>query len=190
MTDDLHDDLSPAELRAFGALPREATPPAHLEDRTVAALRARGVLPTPIGARVRPSAGRWPSWMPAAAAAAAIALFLSGMAVGQMVGAQAALRVAQASASAASASEAAAHIEHTGRLYVEALSSLNRFSDTLNVQARDNARAAAVRVLAAAAEEIAHVAPDDPLAAAVLRGINQEHRTAGRDVPSRSVIWY
>ncbi len=191
MTDDLHDDdLSPAERHAFAALPREAAPPPHLEDRTVAALRERGLLAIPIGEGRRAAARRWPAWLPAVAAAASVALFLSGMAVGQLVGARAALRVAEATSSAASASATAAHIEHTGRLYVEALASLNRLGDSLDVAERENVRQVAVRVLAAAAEEIAHVAPDDPLAAAVLRGINQGNRTTGPAAPSRSVIWY
>ena len=40
------------------------------------------------------------------------------------------------------------------------------------------------------AEEIAQLAPDDPLAAAVLRGLDERSRAKGSEAPSRSVIWY
>lgn len=44
------DGLTAAERTAIGALPRDAVPPAHLEEATVALLRDKGLL-TPMRAR-------------------------------------------------------------------------------------------------------------------------------------------
>ncbi len=51
--DDMNDsdDLTPSERRAFEALPRERAPRAELEDRVVAALQRRGLLPIPLAVR-------------------------------------------------------------------------------------------------------------------------------------------
>jgi hypothetical protein len=76
MTDD--PELTPEELAAFVSLPRDAIPPAALEERTVGALRARNL--------VRPSV-RYPLRL-ALAAAAAVLLFLGGFAVGHRTAGQ------------------------------------------------------------------------------------------------------
>lgn len=183
------EELSDAERRAFAMLPRELDPPAHLEDRAVMMLRQRGHLPIPLEAVRRSSEpARRPSWWVTIAAAAAIAVFFSGMAVGQYIGMRNA--VSLAAASAQTAAEATDRVRRTGDLYVAALTSLSRLSDTANATERDQARKAAMAALGAAAEQMAHLAPDDPLAAAVLRGLNQRNRESGSDAPSRSVIWY
>ena len=69
MTDD---PLTPDERAALDALPREATPPAQLEDRVVAALRRSGHLR--------------PSWTPAGwlRVAAAVLLVLAGLILGRL----------------------------------------------------------------------------------------------------------
>ena len=183
------DELSDAERRAFAALPRELAASAALEERTVMLLRQRGHLPIPLVPYMRSQAGRRPSWWIAAAAAAAIAIFFTGMAVGQYLGMTSAERVANASAR--TAQEAAQRVQLTGDLYVAALASLSRLSDSASAPDRERARQAAMQALGAAAEQMAHIAPEDPLAAAVLRGLNQRNRTVtGSDAPSRSVIWY
>jgi hypothetical protein len=183
------DELSDAERRAFAALPREQAPRAELEERTVGLLRQRGHLPIPLTPYMRSDARRRPSWWVTAAAAAAIAIFFSGMAVGQYLGMSNAAKVA--TASARTAAEAAQRVQATGDLYVAALASLSRLSDSANVEDRERARQAAMQALGAAAEQMAHIAPEDPLAAAVLRGLNQRNRSVtGPDAPSRSVIWY
>ena len=71
------DDLTPAERAAIGALPREAVPPAYLEDATVALLRDRGLL-TPM--RIR--RGRRVARLAAGLAAAAL-LFVGGLLLGR-----------------------------------------------------------------------------------------------------------
>ena len=183
------DELSDAERRAFAALPREMTPPQPLEERTVMLLRQRGHLPIPLTPYMRSQAGRRPSWWVTAAAAAAIAIFFSGMAVGQYLGMTKTAEVANASAR--TAAEAAQRVQTTGDLYVAALASLSRLSDSASAPDRERARQAAMQALGAAAEQMAHIAPEDPLAAAVLRGLNQRNRSVtGPDAPSRSVIWY
>jgi len=183
-----HDELSDAERRAFAALPRELAPPPALEERTVVLLRQRGQLPIPLSTLRRGDVSRRPSWWITVAAAAAIAVFFSGLAVGQYIGMRNASIVAMATAR--NAQEAADRVQRTGDLYVAALASLGRLSDTANVAERDRARQTAMAALGAAAEQMAHIAPDDPLAAAVLRGLNLRNRTAGSEPPSRSVIWY
>lgn len=186
MTDD---ELSPGERRAFEALPRERMPKAELEERTVALLRQRGHLPTPIQlARRAGGHSARKVWIAAGAAAAAVLVFTSGVAVGQYLGLRGA--VAFAVANSQSATQVNDRVRRTGDLYVAALTSLGQLHDTSDVAGREQARQTALAVLGAAAEEIAHIAPDDPLAAAVLRGLNQRNRTQGPAAPSRSVIWY
>jgi hypothetical protein len=71
------DDLTPDEREALRRLPREATPPPGLEDATVAALGARGLLRRPAA---RPGVSPW------LALAASLALFAGGLAVGRSGG--------------------------------------------------------------------------------------------------------
>ena len=191
--DPREDELTPGERRAFDALPREQPPPPSLEERTVAMLRTHGHLATPIGAA--PSQRRWgpglrwsAPWI-AGAAAAALAIFASGVAVGQYVGTRNAALVIDANARG-SAAELAGHVQRAGSLYVAALASLSQLPDSGSQVARDSARIVALRVLGEAAQEIALLAPDDPLAVAVLRGLNQRNRDQVPTVPSRSVVWY
>src|SRR5258708_4439105 len=183
------EELSPGEKRAFAALPRELEPKASLEERTVAMLRQHGQLPIPLVSR-RPDA-RTPRtyWIAAGAIAAALAIFASGIAVGQYLGMTGAVNLAQLTAQS-SATQAAAHVRHAGDMYVAALASLNNLRDTTDVQGREQARKFALAALGAAAEEVAHIAPDDPLAAAVLRGLNQRTRDQQPPASSRTVVWY
>ncbi len=181
------EELTTGERRAFDALPRAMEPPASLEDRTVAMLRRAGHLPTPISVarpRVHESARSW--WI-GGAIAASLAIFASGIAVGQYLGMHNAIIFAQ---TAHTATEAADRVQRTGDRYVQALATLSHLPDTSDAAARTKARETAMAVLGAAAEEIAHLAPDDPLAAAVMRGLNERSRRSGPEAPSRSVIWY
>ena len=181
------DELSPAERRALAALAREEAPPSDLEERTVALLRRTGHLPTPITVASR-HAAKSPSWKwIGLGVAAALMLFASGMAVGQYMGLQSASAIFTSGRSAA---EVADRLDRSGSKYIEALASLQQLPSTANAVDKQRARETALRVLGAAAEQISHLAPDDPLAAAVLRGLNERGRTKGPDAPSRSVIWY
>jgi hypothetical protein len=179
------EELSAAEKRAFAALPREMDPPEGLEERAVAMLRRAGHLPTPItlASRRQKSTKTW--WV-TGAVAAALAVFASGMALGQYVGMNKAERIV----SARTAAEANNQVQRTGDRYIAALASLGQLRDTSDIAGRTRAKETALAVLGAAAEEIAQLAPDDPLAAAVLRGLDERSRAKGSEAPSRSVIWY
>lgn len=184
--DDPPDPLSPAEQQAFDALPREQMPPSSLEDRTVALLRAHGHLPTPITV-ARHLRWRGP-WL-VGAVAASLALFASGMAFGQYLGTRNAVLLVTAGRNV-SAAELAGHVERAGSNYVNALTLLAQLRDTSDVASRAKAREAALQILGAAAEEIVHLAPDDPLAGAVLRGLDQRSQLQRPAPPSRSVAWF
>jgi hypothetical protein len=188
MPDDRTNDLSPAERHAFEALPREITPRPDLEERIVAALQSRGVLPTPISVAPshRRNAPARKFWIPVAAAAA-LSIFTTGLVVGQYLGSRTtALAFMQGSASA---SEAAERVERAGNRYIQAMAALGAV-ESVNPAQRDSARAVALRVLTQAAEEMALLAPDDPLAAAVLRVQGQRGRQQNPEAASRSVVWY
>ncbi len=68
-----HDELTPEERDALARLPREADPPPGLEQATVSALTARGLLRRP--------RRRFP---PALALAASVLLFAGGLALGRL----------------------------------------------------------------------------------------------------------
>lgn len=72
-----NDELTSDERAAIGALPREAVPPSGLEDATVAALRARGLLAPARAHR------RWRGIPMLAGLAAAVTLFLGGLMLGR-----------------------------------------------------------------------------------------------------------
>lgn len=181
-------DLSPAERRAFEALPRTAEPPRDLEDRVVALLQARGLLAVPLRPVAAPPRRWQPAWV-AGALAASLALFASGIAVGQFLGARSAT-IAAAIGLGSTIAERTQQVERTGSEYVAALSALLRGTDTTDAAARERAREAALAALSSAAQEVTRLAPNDPLAAAVLRGLT-ERRRAGQPPPStRTVVWY
>ncbi len=191
MFDDPRDEWSPAERRAFDALPRETEPKADLEERTVALLRAHGQLPIPIAegrAIARGPKSRRPLWI-GVAVAASLAIFASGMAVGQLTATRSLVTITQATRDI-TAAQAADHIQQAGRLYIQSLASLNQLPDSGNPEARDRARRVALSMLGLAAQEVAHIAPDDPLAAAVLRGLDQRGKEQRPAPPSRTVVWF
>ncbi len=184
------DDLTGEERRALEALPREREPRAALEHRIVGALERRGLLPIPLVAS-RGERRRLAPWL-VGAAAAALALFASGFGAGQYFGSRsgAAAAITAVAASRGNAAEVAAHVERAGRLYVAALAALGRLSDTTDSATRNAARRAAIQALGAAAGEVANLAPDDPLAAAVLRGLNERSQSQGPAPSTRSVVWF
>ena len=189
MMDDPREELSGAEQRAFAALSRERPPSPELEERTVAMLRRQGLFPTPItAARPHVVAPAHRVWWISGAVAAALAVFASGLAVGQYLGARNAALVVTASNQ--SAAQLASHMQRAGALYKTALVALSQMPDSANPAARDSVRRVALTVLGEAAQEVALFAPDDPLAAAVLRGLNQRSRNDQPIAPSRSVVWY
>lgn len=177
-------DLTETERESFAALPREAEPGRLLEERTVEALRQRGLL----GRR------RWAWYRPApvmAAAAAAVALFASGLAVGQWFGA----RTVVASVTAAnheSAMQMAAAVQRSGSAYVAALTALAQVADSANGPTVEQGREAALAALYAAVGELMVLAPDDPVTIA-LRDLferNAPRRGTTGQPEIRNVVWF
>jgi hypothetical protein len=181
-------ELTPAERRAFEALPREAQPPMGLEGRTVALLQARGVLAVPLRPVATPSRHWHPVWL-VGALAASLAVFASGIAVGQFLGARSAT-IAAAVGLGGSLAERTQHVERTGSDYVAALAALLQEADTSDAVSRQRATEAALGALGAAAQEVSRLAPSDPLAAAVLRGLTERRRASQPPPPTRNVVWY
>jgi len=181
------DDLTPAERRALEGLPRERAPRPVLEDRVVHALQRRGLLPIPLA--LRPGRRHLVPWL---AAAASLALFAGGFAAGQFFGTRsgAAAALSGVEATRGSAAQVAAHAERLGALYVAALAALNQVNDSTDAATRAKARQAAISALGGAASEVAQLAPDDPLAAAVVRGLDDRNREQRPAPSTRSVVWF
>jgi len=161
--------LTTAEEQAYADLRREAMPSRMLEERVVSELRARGVLGSAHRATPR---DLW-RWLPVgAAAAASIALFASGLAVGQWLGARhtadAMLKLQRQDAATA-----AAAVEKTGSAYLSALGALAQASASADPNEVARARQTAQTVLHQAADEMVRFAPDDPVSAQILKGLDQ-----------------
>ena len=188
-----HDDeLTPAEREAFRALPRELDPGRLLEERTVNALREQGAFSTGQPRRVR--FGFHPAWV-AAAAAACVALFLGGFTVGQELANRRASQMVLEMRKQ-DAAQAAAMVQQTGSAYVAALSALADAARDPHARGAElaSAREVATNSLHAAASELVRLAPEEPLAAQILRGLEQAGRRdslAGRGVTEqRKVAWF
>jgi hypothetical protein len=162
-------------------LPLEGQPSALLEERTVRELRRRGLL----------RRQRWLSapWL-TGAVAASIALFASGVAVGQWMGTRTAATIAQNNTASV-----AAQVQRTGSAYVQALEALVNSANQLPApQQSAQAREVALTALHAAANEVVRLAPNDPVATKILLGIEQARRQsqprAQRDTSARQIVWF
>jgi len=182
------DDLTPEERAAFAALPRERDPGEMLEERTFRALRARGL----IGRPERHGIVMSPAWL-TAAAAALVAVFTFGFALGQWLESRENSKTL-VELRRQDAAQAAAVVQQTGSAYVAALSALTRASRSSN-DPKDVAqgREVASTILHAAANEMTRLSPNDPLTEQILRGLQH---AAGRDsvaggaVATRQVQWF
>ena len=178
------DDLTPEERSLFAALPREREPGRLLEERTVRALRERGALELPAPRRRFPAA-----WI-GGAVAASMALFTSGVAMGQWMGARSTERLV-AQIQAENTRQAALMVQQTGTAYVHALGKLATLADTAQPAQAAQAREVAVRGLRAAAGELVRIAPDDPVASGILAGYDRARATARPDsAAQRQVVWF
>lgn len=186
MNERKHDELTPAERQAFESLPTERMPSQILEERTVRALGDRGLIRAnpPQTGLVRP-------WMAALAIAASLALFAGGLALGQWMGARQAADVL-ASMYPERAERAAALVQTTGSAYAAALSRLVEATQTADPEEVKQAREVALGALWAAASEVVRLAPDDPVAAQILREFERVRggRGAGDAEGARSVVWF
>ncbi|HEU0055065.1 MAG TPA: hypothetical protein VFQ39_17885 [Longimicrobium sp.] len=178
------DALPPAERAALDALPREREPGRLLEERTVRALRERGLLRAP-GRRIR-----FPAAWIGGAVAAGIALFLGGVTVGQWMGQRGADRVV-AEIQRQNAQQAALLVQQTGSAYVNAMAAYASLSDSARgSQGREVAR----QMLRAAAEEVVRISPDDPVAAGILASFDrvqqQQTRRPGEAEGKKRTVWF
>lgn len=173
-------------MEMLDELPRDEMPSVLLEERTVRELRSRGLL-------------RRQRWLPASwlvgSIAASIALFATGVAVGQWMGTRSTIETAVATIAQNNPAAAAAHVQQTGTAYVQALEALVNAANAQGQQQTNSAQAreVALTALHAAANEVVRLAPNDPVATKILQGIEQakrqqqprEERDAGR-----KIVWF
>ena len=180
---DRYRDADPWELSALvDALPREANPGDLLEKRVVKALRDGGLL-----GRTRTFSRAWI----AGAAAASIALFASGLAIGQWMGARNAANmfVAQRNADVQQTTEL---VERAGNAYVQALSTLAESQQPRTSTDVLYAREQALTILHQAANQMVRLAPNDPVSANILQGLDQanERPPEQQRRKGRRVVWF
>lgn len=187
--DEMDDELTAEERAMFAALPREADPGRLLEERTVRALRERGLLQA---AAVKPRRviRFHPGWM-TGAIAAGIALFLGGISTGQYM----ATRNVVATVQQHDQRQAALLVQQTGSAYVQALAKLSQASNTTAGQQGQQGREVAQSMLRAAADEVVRMSPNDPVATGILAAFDragvQRATAAGPDTASKqSVVWF
>ncbi len=163
-------------------LSRELEASRLLEERTISTLRARGLLRPARTFRLNRA------WL-TGAIAASIALFATGVVVGQWLGSRSTANVMIA-LSRTDPSRTAAQVQRAGTQYVNALQALGQLADSTNglpAQGREVALAA----LYAAANEVLSFAPNDPLAEEILRGFQRtREQQPVQPNPSRQIIWF
>ena len=172
-------------IQMIHELPHDAVPSALLEERTVRALRSRGLLRRPRGL---PAA-----WL-VGSTAASIALFATGVAVGQWLGARNTIDTIEEIANQTTMAGAAAQVQQTGTAYVQAMEALVNSANQIQGQPSDpQAREVALTALHAAANEVVRLAPNDPVVAKILQGIEQARRQAepaSSEQASRKIVWF
>ena len=181
------DQLSPAEREALDDLPREREPSRLLEQRTLGALRSEGLL--------RPARGinpHGPFGWAAAGIAAALALFASGVVVGQWVGARTTVQAIVA-VEESNAREVAALVQQTGTQYAAALAALTQVPSSASDSSWvAQGREVALTALYTVADQMVQVAPNDPLVARILQALegNESSSEEGSATPVRQVVWF
>ena len=185
MTEQNQNGLTERERAEFASLPRERDPGRLLEERTVKALRQERL----VGRSLRP---RWYRRAPLVAAglAASLALFASGLAVGQWLGTRT-VADSMAAANQQTAMQAAAAVQRAGSAYVLALTALTQMADTTDDHAVAQGREAAVNSLYAAVRELVLLAPDDPVAALLKQELERLGPGGGEQATQvQNVVWF
>ena len=176
------DDLTPAERRAFAKLEKQNPPSRLLEERTVRALQAEGLLKL-----------KWrfnPARLVAAAAAAAV-LYLGGLATGQWLATRQTTQIVS-DLQRDHALEAAALVQRTGSAYAQAIASLASLRTPGDSTSVSQGREVALAALYSAANELVRLTPDDPVVVRILQAMDEE-RVDPDTTPSantRRVIWF
>ena len=182
-----NENLTPAERQAFADLPRETKPTDLLEERTVQALRGRGLLRTSRQSGLVLTTG----WL-AATAAVICALLLGAFALGQSLGSRqtADAMLAMHRQDGAQAVDA---VQQAGVAYLAALSDLVQQAAHEPTEQRDQGRQAALHSLYQVADQMVRLAPDDPLVSRILQAFDQvqtETDPAVQDGLEQQVIWF
>ena len=164
-------------------LPREREPGRLLEERTVATLRKRGIL--------RRKARRVPPGWMAGSIAASIALFAIGVAVGQWLGTRTTTQAVMAMQQN-DAMRTALQVQRAGSAYVNALQAMAQLSDSTGNAVPQQGREVALTALHAAANEVIRLAPNDPIAAEIMRGFQRvkQQQLVQKKEPQRQIIWF
>lgn len=212
-------ELTPEEEMAFQKLPREVESSDLLEERVVQSLREEGIL-----GRQRTKGGKeegsvveaqgasgpgdfrrsawFRPWMAAAALAASLFLFTSGIFLGQWMGtrstAQAFLAVREQDAA-----QLAMTIQEAGSQYVSALAALSQLSaleqrgegegagTVFAAQELQQGREVAIGALYGAVFELARLSPDDMALLSVLQILEERKaRADGYGGEARNVVWF
>lgn len=159
-------------------------PGPEFEERIVRALRDRGLLGRSRGSR------RLGAWL--SAAAAGVALFAAGIGVGEYHGAWRVTTALEAD-NQPDARHAAALVQRAGTDYVTAVAKLAEVAASgKDATEASQGREVAVSALRAAAVELQHVAPDDPLALRILDVVKpaSPDSSPASAAAGRRVIWY
>ncbi|HUP89889.1 MAG TPA: hypothetical protein VM100_11075 [Longimicrobiales bacterium] len=176
MSEDMDKEWEEKLMNYARELPVDALPSSMLEERTVRELRSRGLL--------RKRRGIPSVWL-VGSVAASLALFATGIVVGQYLGTRNTATVF----AEIQRNDAAARVQQAGSAYVQALQSLRSGGG-----GRDSAQAreVALTALHAAANEMVSIAPNDPVVAKILQGLEQEKKqTEPRSNKSqRNVVWF
>lgn len=160
-------------------------PGPEFEERIVRALRERGLLGQSGHSRGSRRLGAWLS-----VAAAGVVLFAAGIAVGEYHGAR---RIAAAldAENQPDVRHAAALVQRAGTDYVTAVAKLADVAASgKDANEASQGREVAVSALRAAAVELQHVAPDDPLALRILDVVRPASLDSSPTSAGRRVIWY
>jgi hypothetical protein len=188
---EMDDELTPDERALFAALPRERDPGRLLEERTVRALRDRGLVQA--AGKPKRVIRFHPGWL-TGAVAAGLALFLGGLATGEYMATRNVGEVV-AAVQAHDQRQAAQLVQQTGSAYVQALAKLTQASNTTAGAQGQQGREVASAMLRAAADEVVRMNPNDPVATGILAAFDRagaRQRAAARPdtAAKQSVVWF
>ena len=172
--------------RALDALPREREPAPELEERTVRALKQRGLLAARWGDRQ--SRHTWMSW---AGVAAALVIFAAGTALGHRLGSTSAVVVLTPSPDG-DARETAAYVQRTGSEHAAAIRNLAAVVETAEPQDVELARDVSLAALRASLEALSRLDPNDPTPALLLAQVQPIEASSAIRGPAEQpwVVWF
>ncbi|HEX6559484.1 MAG TPA: hypothetical protein VF021_08475 [Longimicrobiales bacterium] len=186
MNEEMEKDWEEKLMEYARELPAEKAPGTLLEERTVRELRRRGLL--------RRKHSLPTAWL-IGSVAASLALFATGVVVGQYLGTRNTVGAIAELQQKNDAGAAAAQVQQTGSAYVQALEALVSTAQQNPTRTQDTrqAREVALTALHAAANEVVRLAPNDPVVAKILQGIEQEKTQSqqrGGTTPKRQIVWF